>query len=754
MTVASTCPTPEQLTGLITGTLSDQNNELLTRHVENCTTCQVALQSTACGEVPIDSLLVGIDQVAPPDQSNYWRAVASVKEELSPSSVQQPTVGEMNANHPSQVESPTTMAKLDFLEPSDDPAYLGKLHHFQISRIIGQGGMGIVLEAFDTHLHRTVAIKVLNPQYQTHEVARQRFCREGRAAAAISHEHVVPMYQVAKAAEGEVAFLVMQLIEGDTLEGRLSDGRPLPPNEVARIGMQIAAGLSAAHKKEVVHRDIKPGNVLIEADTHRVKLTDFGLARAVDDVKLTKTGMVTGTPLYMSPEQALGDNADERSDLFSLGAVMYEMATGQAPFQAPSAIGVMQNITKLMPEPPYKVNREISRPLSDLIMSLLSKKPEDRPESASAVATALASIVSEYGPMSPLQVPAVAATEVKKISGSYRRNQRRWVIAAWLAGAIGLLSLTATPFLVSRPDDGDPFPSVVLPDNPGTVWSIDFTPDGKNIAAAIEDGSIRIWNVDDQTLLKSFNAHRGITWMVVYHPTLPLLMSSGDDGAVRLWNSETYDVVKEWKMVDSVRGVAFSPDGAKIAAGNRAGELRVFDIESGDELAANNYDAAIMGVDYSTDGKLVATIGSDKLVRLFDLTTLTERNVLSGHSGPIYGVKFNGKGPLVASVGWNKNIHVWNAQTGNETMSLDGSEGDIWGVAFCSDGSHLITGEQQGATRVWDLATGQIIATLRGHTSSVHNVTLDPTANRIATSSRDGTIRVWDMSSLVENSVK
>ncbi|MCA9168061.1 MAG: serine/threonine protein kinase, partial [Planctomycetales bacterium] len=630
----------------------------------------------------------------------------------------------------------------------------GKLHHFQISRVIGQGGMGIVLEAFDTHLHRTVALKVLNPQYQSHDVARQRFCREGRAAAAISHEHVVPMYQVAKAAEGEVAYLVMQLIEGDTLEDRLSNGQPLPPNEVARIGMQIAAGLSAAHKREMVHRDIKPGNVLIEADTNRVKLTDFGLARAADDVKLTKTGMVTGTPLYMSPEQTLGETADERSDLFSLGVVMYEMATGQAPFQAPSAIGVMQNITKLTPDAPHKVNRDISRPLSDLIMSLLAKKPEDRPESASAVATALASIVSEYGPISPLQVPAVAATEVKKLSGSYRRNERRWVLAAWLAGAIGLLSLAVTFFHKTGADSGDSFPAVVLPDNPGTVWSIDFTPDGKHIAAAIEDGSIRIWDVDEQTLLKSFNAHRGIAWMVVYHPTRPLLMSSGDDGAVRLWNSDSYDLVKEWKMDDSVRGVAFSPDGTKIAAGDRAGELRVFDIESREELATTNYDAAIMGIDYSTDGKLIASVGSDKLVRLFDSKTLAERNVMSGHTGPVYNVKFNSEGPLVASVGWNKNIHVWNAQTGKEAMSLKGSEGDIWGVAFCSSNRHLITGEQQGATRVWDLTTGEVIATLRGHTSSVHNVTLDPTAHRIATSSRDGTIRVWDMSSLVDNSAK
>ncbi len=136
----------------------------------------------------------------------------------------------------------------------------------------------------------------------------------------------------------------MQLIDGVTLENLLAEGKPLAAQEVARIGMQMAAGLAAAHARGMVHRDIKPANVLIEKDTQRVKLTDFGLARASDDVKLTKTGMVTGTPLYMSPEQAMGSAADERSDLFSFGAVLYEMATGSSPFQAPSIVGVMKRV--------------------------------------------------------------------------------------------------------------------------------------------------------------------------------------------------------------------------------------------------------------------------------------------------------------------------------------------------------------------------------------------------------------------------
>lgn len=774
MQSATACPTAQQLNQLIRGELPDIESSQVTSHLDLCESCQVKLEQLASGEIPICALAANLDQLNPSDQSMYWQAIEKVESELSESlkasrsdtpidvaqrlletSAPDSATSAKSGTHlgtpfPTDAASKSKQGELSFLEPSDDPAYLGKLHHFQIARVLGRGGMGIVFEAFDTHLHRTVAVKVLNPQFQTNDTARQRFCREGRAAAAISHEHVVPMYHVAKAQQGEVAYLVMQLIEGNTLENLLKPGQPMNASDVARIGMQIAAGLSAAHKKEMVHRDIKPANIMIEAETNRVKLTDFGLARASDDIKLTKTGMITGTPLYMSPEQTLGEDADERSDLFSLGAVLYEMATGVAPFQAPSALGVMQRIMNYTPEFPHQINSEVSRPLSELIMSLLAKKPVDRPESAADVATALAAIVNEYGPISPLQVPAVAASEVRKISGNYQRLQRRWAIAAWGAAVAGI-SIAVGIYLLSRPDRGDSFPSIVLEGNPGTVWSVDFEPSGKHLAAAIEDGSVRIWDVESKSLLKSFNAHRGVVWLVAYHPTRPLLMTSGDDARLRLWDSKTFESLKEWKAGSAIRGAAFSPNGDRIVAGDREGTIHIYSIESGDELATYTQPGTIMGIDYSPDGKQIATVGSDKTVRIFDADTLAERQSLTGHEGPIYSVKFSSQGNLLATVGWHKNVRLWNSETGVEVKNLIGSEGDVWGVSFCSDGTHLVTGDQMGAARVWDVATGRVVTTLRGHSSSVHNVSLDPTAHRIATSSRDGTIRIWDMSSVAKN---
>ncbi|MCG8650418.1 MAG: serine/threonine protein kinase [Pirellulales bacterium] len=770
MVTYNNCPDEKQLNGLIQGTLPDAELEALTSHVEQCGQCQENLQKVATGTIPIDSLIGSIHDLAPPRQSAYWQAVATVEDEIkagshhgtSQSRVDTPANGTPEFSDTNVGEEPQAgtkrKAKLGFLDPTDEPGYLGTLQHFKVVRVLGQGGMGIVLEAFDTHLNREVAIKVLNPEFQENEIARQRFCREGRAAAAISHEHVVPMHQVAKSEDGGIAFLVMQLIKGKTLESVMTPGVPLPEQDLARIGMQTAAGLAAAHAKHMTHRDIKPANIMIEDETNRVKLTDFGLARAADEVKLTRTGLVTGTPLYMSPEQAMGGEADERSDLFSLGAVLYEAATGIAPFQAPSAVGVMKKVMDIDPDPPHQVNAVLSKPFSDLIMSLLQKKPENRPGCAAGVAQALASIVSEFGPISPLQVPAVAAKEIKRVSGTHQAMQRRFVLWSVFVGVLGVAALiTGFSFWYwSRPEHAeagvltpDDVSSVLLPGNPGTVWSVAFTPDQEHVAAAIEDGSVRIWNVDRAEVVKSFRAHQGIVWMVAYSADGRLLASAGDEGTVKIWDAGTYELVREHGVGNTVRAIAFSPDGNRLAAGDRKGGIYVFDCMSHQTIQAVNQSGSIFGIDYSSDGRRIATVGSDKIVRIWDAATMEERHSLSGHAGPIYGARFAESGPLLATVGWNNNIRIWNVETGSEEKSLEGTGGDVWGVRFSRDAARLFTAGQNGNATIWDLANGQALATLMGHQSAAHNIDLSLDNKRLATSSRDGTIRIWDLTTVL-----
>jgi serine/threonine-protein kinase len=224
------------------------------------------------------------------------------------------------------------VGSLDFLAPSDRPGTLGRLGPYEVLERIGQGGMGIVLKARDERLARIVAIKILAPTLASSVLARRRFEREARAAAAVCHENVVTIHAVDEHA-GQ-PYLVMQFVAGQSLQETLDRSGVLGIQEIVRIGMQVAAGLAAAHAQGLIHRDIKPSNLLLEKGSERIKITDFGLARAVDDASITDSGMILGTPYYMSPEQARGEPVDHWTDLFSLGSVLFALCTGQPPFRA------------------------------------------------------------------------------------------------------------------------------------------------------------------------------------------------------------------------------------------------------------------------------------------------------------------------------------------------------------------------------------------------------------------------------------
>ena len=285
----------------------------------------------------------------------------------------------------------TRPIKLDFLLPPSHPEMLGRLDRYEIEQVIGKGGMGIVLKGYDTELNRPVAIKVLAPHLAHSGAAKQRFARESRAAASIVHEHVVAIHDVKS--ERDAPFLVMQYVSGRSLQERVEHEGPLATLEILRIGMQAAAGLAAAHNQGVIHRDVKPANILSENGVERAMLTDFGLARAADDATLTHSGIIAGTPHYMSPEQARGAPADARSDLFSLGAVLYFMATGHPPFRAEQAMAILHRICQDRHRPVQTINADIPDALASAIDRLLEKKPSRRFATAGEVQQSLARLL-------------------------------------------------------------------------------------------------------------------------------------------------------------------------------------------------------------------------------------------------------------------------------------------------------------------------------------------------------------------------
>lgn len=359
---AKTCPI-ERLESLLSGTLSSVDEALVSDHLDQCQSCRRQIQTLAAAEESWRHA------------SNYLR-----DDEHDLSSISQ-------LDFEQSVIPPQIAQVLDALLPTDDPAMLGRLGGYEISGAIGAGGIGVVLKGQDRALDRIVAIKVMAPHLATSGAARQRFSREARAAAAVIHPNVIAIHSVCT--DAALPYLVMPYVGGASLQKRIDSEGPLPVPEILRIGIQIAAGLSAAHHQGLVHRDIKPANILLDQGVERLVITDFGLARAVDDASMTRTGVIAGTPQFMSPEQARGEAIDARSDLFSLGSVLYTLCTGRVPFRADSALAVLRRITDSEARPIGEINPTIPSWLVQIVERLHAKTPHQRYPSAEYLAELL-----------------------------------------------------------------------------------------------------------------------------------------------------------------------------------------------------------------------------------------------------------------------------------------------------------------------------------------------------------------------------
>jgi serine/threonine-protein kinase len=414
--------------------MADEETDVV-RHLDQCAHCQQQIESLAASDAEWND----VRRLLTPD--------ASAPVAVSRPAIADPAHGAEDTGVTEISALSSAESRLDFLAPTDDPEMLGRLGPYEIKGLVGQGGMGLVLKAYDRALQRTVAIKVLSPHLATNPTARRRFAREAQAAAAVAHEHVIAIHAVAEA--GGLPYLVMPYMPGQSLQQRLDEAGPLAPVEVLRISSQIAAGLAAAHAQGLVHRDIKPANILLEQGIERVTITDFGLARAIDDASLTRTGVLAGTPAYMSPEQARGEVVDNRADLFSLGSVMYAMCAGRPPFRAESTVAVLKRICEETPTLLPQLNADVPAWLARIIERLHAKVPTDRFATAAEVADLLQRCLAH------VQNPATAPLPSELAEPQSGRRKRLATNQIWIGGGVLLsaLLLAATllrPWINSR----------------------------------------------------------------------------------------------------------------------------------------------------------------------------------------------------------------------------------------------------------------------------------------------------------------
>jgi serine/threonine-protein kinase len=411
MIAQTSCPDRRWWEDFLDGTLPAKDQDGLAKHLDDCPRCLQTLERLTAA-------------------SHSWPAAAlhHSKQDARAAPALSRVMQELKAegSEPDAHTDPYMAGHdtLPFLQPTEEAGHIGRLDGYQVVKVIGRGAMGVVLKAFDPALDRLVAIKVLAPQWTPGSAARERFAREAKAMAAVRHDHVVAVYDV-----GEVTgqpYLVMEYVDGVSLQQRLDEAGPLDVEEAVRIGMQTAAGLAAAHAQGLIHRDVKPANILLEHGRERVKLSDFGLARAVDDASLTQSGMIAGTPQYMAPEQARGAILDHRADLFSLGGVLYAACTGRPPFRAQTTLAVLHRVCEDTPRDIRELNPEIPDWLAQIIDILLAKDPADRLQSATEVAELLEQHLAH------LESPDLVRRP-DPIEPRLPRRRRLWRFLAWAA---------------------------------------------------------------------------------------------------------------------------------------------------------------------------------------------------------------------------------------------------------------------------------------------------------------------------------
>lgn len=373
----SPCPSPETIQQFISGTLLLDEVQTISSHIHDCSKCEAIV----------------IDHGEQFTLLMYRAAwIAAGQNGHRNNQLDREVNRAMAVWKASPEATGATMPEdLSFLGEPLEPNEIARLGQYRILKRLGSGGMGIVFLAEDTILKRMVALKVLRPEIMSDLGAKKRFLKEAQAAARLKSDHVVVVYQVGE--QDGVPFLAMEFLEGESLEQRFQRKKIASIEEVLNIGTQITDGLSAAHRSGLVHRDIKPANLWIEQSPQsalRVKILDFGLVRVLqNDDSISQSGVVVGTPNYMSPEQASGEIVDQRTDLFSLGCVMYRLATGHGAFQGWCFQSSLRAVIFEDPKPPVEWRSDLPQELSDLILKLLSKEPENRPQSADDVLSVL-----------------------------------------------------------------------------------------------------------------------------------------------------------------------------------------------------------------------------------------------------------------------------------------------------------------------------------------------------------------------------
>lgn len=598
---------------------------------------------------------------------------------------------------------------------------------YKILEPLGEGGMAAVYKGYDDRLHREVAVKIIKVPQVGENRFLTRFEREAEALAQLSHPNIVDIYDYGE--ERGLPYLVMEHLSGGTLKQKL--GKPMNLQDAAAVVLPIAKALAYAHSQGILHRDVKPSNILVRQNGDPV-LTDFGIASRIESQHtLTGTGLGIGTPEYMSPEQGLGKKLDGRTDLYSLGVVLYELVTGKKPFEGatPGEIAIKQNTETAMR--PSKILADLDDMTDRIILKALERNPDHRYADMQAFVEVLEGLIQgqpeerfqgiqlqqipdSHNRGDELTVDALQTASEGLRTSKQGRGRAGFIVAGLLL--IGMIALGAWKFWPANP----PAPTV----------------------AAIVMSTVTPEEVNKPTRLPSPTVTA--TFTPTTEPTPEVITI---DNVNRLAEIMTLEIEAD----HYISSIAFSPDTFFLAAGDGSGTVIVYDLASGEIVQTfEGHTDSVSAVSFSPDGTLIASSSYDGTVRLWLIENGRQIGEFHGHNGRVFDVKFTPDGAMVASSGMEGTVRFWDIGSGKNIKTfLDKTFG--WGLVtsfdFSPQGDKLVNSRFQ----IWDVNSGSLERRIEViHQMPVGVAIYSPNGEFIAGSSSYGyfedskeTIQVW-----------
>ncbi|MFO0880981.1 MAG: protein kinase [Gemmataceae bacterium] len=785
------CPPREELQRLLDELLSAEEGTTLSLHVAECPDCQAALDRLTRDEFPNASSSLSC---ALPTGS------AAFLERLKEDPPWKPH------------------RRTDRHAPDDHP--LPTIPGYEVLELLGRGGMGVVYQARQINLRRLVALKVIlhGPHARAQEL--DRFRQETEAVARLRHPNIVQIYDVGEV--NGVPYCALEYIEGGSLADRLR-GDPQPLAVSARLVETLARAVHHAHQVGILHRDLKPANVLLSGGLPELvgdpgkardadggsstllesvvpKLTDFGLAKRLDDVsERTHTGEILGTPSYMAPEQAgLARRAlGPATDVYSLGAILYELITGRPPFKGPTAFETILQVVHEEPVRPGSLRPGLPRDLETICLACLSKDPARRYPSALHLATDLRSY---------LQGRPILTRPTGPLERAWKWARRKPLIAGLVAGML-LMALAGfsgiswqwreaaqarDAALEEKREKEQERQEAELARAAAVEAQVNEADQRQRARTALYFSRIAqselAWRANDypgarQALARcrpgvEEEEQRGWEWYYLegLHHTYLHHLRHGRPGAggwvafsqdgnrvigvvggdpldesaapaeMRAWDAQTGRTLFTRQVPPAMHRLMLAPGGKYLALGGTDGSLALWDLQTVREITRfKAHDGSITGIAFSPDGRTVATAGWDECMKTWEVPTGKLRRAFPRLGTRIQSVAFHPDGERLATAGWDGKIHLWHQGQDEPVLAWPGHKGPIFCVSFSPDGKRLASASRNGTLKTWEVNSGRGLQSLTGNAGAILCVVWSPDAQFLGYGGGDSTVRVWEV---------